>query len=75
MYRSFCYTTKIINPQSFNLKTGKYSFLICLKLIFQKITLQNNYVHYTFKNKVSCSILSLLNNDKIQFKNFLKYGF
>ena len=45
------------------------------KIDFSKITLQNNYVHYTFKNKVSCSILSLLNNDKIQFKNFLKYGF
>ena len=27
------------------------------------------------KNKFSWSILSLFDNDKIQFKNFLKYGF
>ena len=75
MYRSFCYTTKIINPQSFNLKTEKYSFLICLKLIFQK-SLYKIIMYITLlKNKFYWIILSLFDNDKIQFKNFLKYGF
>ena len=75
MYRSFCYITEIIDLQSFHLKTGKYSFLKCLKFIFQRITYKIIMYITLLKNKVSWSILSLFNNDKIQFKNFLKYGF
>ena len=70
MHRSLCYAAEIINPHSFNLKSGKYSFQYVYNWCFKE-SLYNIIMYIALlKKKVPYSILSLFNNDKIQFNNF-----